>query len=195
MPFTVRREKIEHDRVGMCLTELQVRVFGRQRLRLVRGQMFAKVEVDGMIQVEGLTPRQRPPGNVCLDVIGKRRIRSPVLDEARPHGAIDESSRLTLNVFEGRAKTAILLGQMHQRHACLLLHALIRTIGQFAVGHRREVQYDITDVNIAIQRRIGAAAPRLGTMRPKVLVIFVGNARTACRGLPDRSAGPWDRRK
>jgi hypothetical protein len=52
--------------------KLQVGVLRRQGLRLVGRQVFAEVDVDGMIQIERLTARQRSPRNQRFHVVRER---------------------------------------------------------------------------------------------------------------------------
>ena len=51
------------------LAKLQVGILGRQRLGLVGRQVLAEIEVDRMIEIEGLPPGERPPGNTRFHVV------------------------------------------------------------------------------------------------------------------------------
>ncbi len=125
-----------------------------------------------MVEVERLPARERAPRNICFDVVGEWRVRPTVLDQARPHGAVDKAPRLALDILEGRADATILLSQMHQRDAGLFFHILVRPIRQFAIGHGGKMQDHIADVDIFLERRIDLTSPFLSVVRLNVLVIL-----------------------
>jgi len=79
VPLSVRREVVQHLRRTRLFREPQVRVLGGQRLRLIRRQVLAKLDVGRVIEIEVLAPGEGSPGHARFHVVGKRGVRASIL--------------------------------------------------------------------------------------------------------------------
>ena len=159
IPLAVRRDVVQHQALVVHRAVDDVARRARIQFRLEGGQVFAKVQIPRMVNIEVLASRQRAPGDEALDAHAPGGVSAPVVDHARPAGADQRAADLSSQIEEGHLDAAYFLSQVCQRETDAFLFVFERLVGDFAVRFGSQMQKHVGGIQRVFETGIFLPAP------------------------------------
>src|SRR6185295_11282862 len=140
MPLAVRCEVIERFGLAFFGAALEIAISGGLWRGFICRKILSESYVALVILIELLTPGECPPRNKPLIVVSEGRVRAAVVSQPRPNRTVQQSMRLSLQVFVSRPREPRFLGKIGERAPDFLLDELISAISKLAVCLGREMK-------------------------------------------------------